>query len=145
MLDFVKISLILFEVILSAVVLVRTSNKDVLKDADDKVFVLIWLLFALIKAFAFLGLFESNVVITVITLCCLMDFIFIYSFSEYKANIKSTLDTIFKSQIGLIVLPFLIAFVFISISFNWVNVNFIEINDELGRLPRRKLRKEIKI
>lgn len=91
MLDFVKISLILFEVILSAVVLVRTSNKDVLKDADDKVFVLIWLLFALIKAFAFLGLFESNVVITVITLCCLMDFIFIYSFSEYKANIKSTL------------------------------------------------------
>lgn len=90
MLDFVKISLILFEVILSAVVLVRTSNKDVLKDADDKVFVLIWLLFALIKAFAFLGLFESNVVITVITLCCLMDFIFIYSFSEYKASMKST-------------------------------------------------------
>lgn len=55
------------------------------------------------------------------------------------------IDTIFKGQIGLITLPFLIAFVFISISFNWVNVNFIEINDELGRLPRRKLRKEIKI
>ena len=55
------------------------------------------------------------------------------------------IDTIFKSQIGLIVLPFLIAFVFISISFNWVNVNFIEINDELGRLHHRKLRKEIKI
>lgn len=54
-------------------------------------------------------------------------------------------DTIFKSQIGLIVLPFLIAFVFGLISFNWVNVNFIEINDELGRLHRRKLRKEIKI
>ena len=90
MLDFIKIDLILFEVALSAIVLVRTSNKDVLKDADDKVFALIWLLFALIKAFAFLGLFESNVVITVITLCCLMDFIFIYSFSEYYASIKST-------------------------------------------------------
>lgn len=54
-------------------------------------------------------------------------------------------DTIFNGQIGLIVLPFLIAFVFGLISFNWVNVNFIEINDELGRLHRRKLRKEIKI
>lgn len=54
-------------------------------------------------------------------------------------------DTIFKGHIGLIILPFLIASVFISISFNWVNVNFIEINDELGRLHRRKLRKEIKI
>lgn len=41
MLDFIKISLILFEVILSAVVLVRTSNKDVFKDVDDKVFALI--------------------------------------------------------------------------------------------------------
>lgn len=90
MLDFIKISLIHFEFTLSAVVLVRTSNKDVLKDVDDKVFVLIWLSFVLIKAFAFLGLFESNVVITVITLCCLMDFIFIYSFSEYKASMKST-------------------------------------------------------
>lgn len=55
------------------------------------------------------------------------------------------IDTIFKSQISLIVLPFLIASVFGLISFNWVNVNFIEINDELGRLHRRKLRKEIKI
>lgn len=54
-------------------------------------------------------------------------------------------DTIFNGQIGLIVLPFLIAFVFGLISFNWINVNFIEINDELGRLHRRKLRKEIKI
>lgn len=59
--------------------------------------------------------------------------------------ICQTVDTIFKAQIGLIVLPFLIAFVFGLISFNWVNVNFIEINDELGRLHRRKLRKEIKI
>lgn len=55
MFDFIKISLILFEVTLSAIVLVRTSNKDVLKDADDKVFVLIWLLFVLIKAFVFWG------------------------------------------------------------------------------------------
>lgn len=54
-------------------------------------------------------------------------------------------DTIFKSQIGLIVLPFLIAIIFGFISFNWINVNFIEINEELGRLHRRKLRKEIKI
>lgn len=59
--------------------------------------------------------------------------------------ICQSVDTIFKGQIGLIVLPFLIASVFGLISFNWVNVNFIEINDELGRLHRRKLRKEIKI
>ena len=59
--------------------------------------------------------------------------------------ICQSVDTIFKGQIGLIVLPFLIAPVFGLISFNWVNVNFIEINDELGRLHRRKLRKEIKI
>lgn len=59
--------------------------------------------------------------------------------------ICQSVDIIFNGQIGLIVLPFLIAFVFGLISFNWVNVNFIEINDELGRLHRRKLRKEIKI
>lgn len=59
--------------------------------------------------------------------------------------ICQSVDTIFKGQIGLIVLPFLIALIFGLISFNWVNVNFIEINDELGRLHRRKLRKEIKI
>lgn len=59
--------------------------------------------------------------------------------------ICQAVDTIFNRQIGLIVLPFLIAFVFGLISFNWVNVNFIEINDELGRVHRRKLRKEIKI
>lgn len=59
--------------------------------------------------------------------------------------ICQAVDTIFKSRICLIVLPFLIASVFGLISFNWVNVNFIEINDELGRLHRRKLRKEIKI
>ena len=59
--------------------------------------------------------------------------------------ICQAVDTIFKGQAGLIVLPFLIASVFGLISFNWINVNFIEINDELGRLHRRKLRKEIKI
>lgn len=59
--------------------------------------------------------------------------------------ICQSVDTIFKGQVGLIVLPFLIASVFGLISFNWVNVNFIEINDELGRLHRRKLRKEIKL
>ena len=59
--------------------------------------------------------------------------------------ICQSVDIIFKGQVGLIVLPFLIASVFGFISFNWVNVNFIEINDELGRLHRRKLRKEIKI
>ena len=59
--------------------------------------------------------------------------------------ICQAVDIIFKGQVGLIVLPFLIASVFRLISFNWVNVNFIEINDELGRLYRRKLRKEIKI
>ena len=59
--------------------------------------------------------------------------------------ICQAVDTSFKGQICLIVLPFLIASVFGLISFNWVNVNFIEINDELGRLHRRKLRKEIKI
>ena len=59
--------------------------------------------------------------------------------------ICQSVDIIFKGQVGLIVLPFLIASVFGLISFNWVNVNFIEINDELGRLYRRKLRKEIKI
>lgn len=55
------------------------------------------------------------------------------------------IDTIFKGQIGLITLPFVITIIFGFISFNWVNVNFIEINEELGRLHRRKLRKEIKI
>lgn len=59
--------------------------------------------------------------------------------------ICQSVDTIFKGQIGLITLPFVIAIIFGFISFNWVNVNFIEINDELGRLHRRKLRKEIKI
>ena len=59
--------------------------------------------------------------------------------------IYQAVDTIFKGQIGLITLPFVIAIIFGFISFNWVNVNFIEINDELGRVHRRKLRKEIKI
>lgn len=59
--------------------------------------------------------------------------------------ICQAVDTIFKGQIGLITLPFVIAIIFGFISFNWINVNFIEINDELGRVHRRKLRKEIKI
>lgn len=59
--------------------------------------------------------------------------------------ICQAVDTIFKGQISLITLPFVIAIIFGFISFNWINVNFIEINDELGRLHRRKLRKEIKI
>lgn len=59
--------------------------------------------------------------------------------------ICQSVDIIFKGQVGLIVLPFLIASVFGFISFNWINVNFIEINEELGRVHRRKLRKEIKL
>jgi hypothetical protein len=90
MLDFVKISLILFEVILSAVVLVRASNKDVLKGADDVLFVFIWPLFALLKVFAFLILFESNFIIITIVPCCLLNFIFIDLYSESNAGIKST-------------------------------------------------------
>lgn len=90
MLDFVKISLILFEVILSAVVLVRASNKDVLKGADDVLFVFIWPLFALLKVFAFLILFESNFIIITIVPCCLLNFMFIDLYSESNAGIKST-------------------------------------------------------
>lgn len=90
MLDFIKISLILFEVILSAVVLVRASNKDVLKGADDVLFVFIWPLFALLKVFAFLILFESNFIIITIVPCCLLNFIFIDLYSESNAGIKST-------------------------------------------------------
>ena len=89
MLDFIKISLILIEVALSIVVLVRASNKDVLKGADDVLFVFIWPLFALLKVFAFLILFKSNFAIIVITLWCLMDFIFIDLFSESNAGVKS--------------------------------------------------------
>lgn len=59
--------------------------------------------------------------------------------------IGQAVDRIFKGRIGLITLSFVIAIIFGLISFNWVNVNFIEINDELGRVHRRKLRKEIKI
>lgn len=59
--------------------------------------------------------------------------------------ICQAVDTIFKGQIGLIILPFVIAIIFGFISFNAVTVDFIEINDELGRVHRRKLRKEIKI
>lgn len=59
--------------------------------------------------------------------------------------ICQAVDTIFKGQIGLITLPYVIAIIFGLISFNWVRIDFIEINDELGRLHRRKLRKEIKI
>ena len=90
MLDFVKISLILFEVILSAVVLVRASNKDLLKGADDVLFVFIWPLFALLKVFAFLILFESNFIIITIVPCCLLNFMFIDLYSESNAGIKST-------------------------------------------------------
>lgn len=90
MLDFIKISLILFEVILSAVVLVRASNKDVLKGADDVLFVFTWPLFALLKVFAFLILFESNFIIITIVPCCLVNFIFIDLYSESNAGIKST-------------------------------------------------------
>lgn len=90
MLDFIKISLILFEVILSAVVLVRASNKDVLKGADDVLFVFTWPLFALLKVFAFLILFESNFIIITIVPCCLLNFIFIDLYSESNAGIKST-------------------------------------------------------
>lgn len=90
MLDFIKISLILFEVILSAVVLVRASNKDVHKGADDVLFVFIWPLFALLKVFAFLILFESNFIIITIVPCCWLNFIFIDLYSESNAGIKST-------------------------------------------------------
>ena len=89
MFDFIKIGLILIEVTLSIVVLVRASNKNVLKDADDVLFVFIWPLFALLKIFAFLILFKSNFAIITIFLCCLMDFMFIDLYSESKAGIKS--------------------------------------------------------
>lgn len=59
--------------------------------------------------------------------------------------ICQAVDTIFKGQIGLIVLPIIIAIILGFISYDAVTVDFIEINDELGRLYRRKLRKEIKI
>lgn len=89
MLDFIKIGLILIEVTLSIVVLVRAGNKDVLKDADDALFMFTWPLFALIKIFAFLIVFESKFAITVIVLGCLMDFIFIDLFSDNKTGLKS--------------------------------------------------------
>lgn len=70
----------------------------------------------------------------------------VYMFATITITfICQAVDAIFKGQIGLITLPFVIAIIFGFISFNWINVNFIEINDELGRLHRRKLRKEIKI
>lgn len=70
----------------------------------------------------------------------------VYMFATIMITfICQAVDTIFKGQIGLIILPFVIAIIFGLISFNWVNVNFIEIYDELGRLHRRKLCKEIKI
>lgn len=59
--------------------------------------------------------------------------------------ICQAVDITFKGQIGLTVLPFIIAIIFGFISFDAVTVDFIKINDELGRLHRRKLRKEIKI
>ena len=90
MFEIIKIGLILIEVILSAVVLVRASNKDVLKGADDVLFVFIWPLFALLKVFAFLILFESNFIIITIVPCCLLNFIFIDLYSESNASIKST-------------------------------------------------------
>lgn len=90
MFEIIKIGLILIEVILSAVVLVRASNKDVLKGADDGLFVFIWPLFALLKVFAFLILFESNFIIITIVPCCLLNFIFIDLYSESNAGIKST-------------------------------------------------------
>lgn len=90
MFEIIKIGLILIEVILSAVVLVRASNKDVLKGADDVLFVFIWPLFALLKVFAFLILFESNFIIITIVPCCLLNFIFIDLYSESNAGIKST-------------------------------------------------------
>lgn len=89
MFDFIKIGLILIEVILSIVVLVCASNKDKLKAADDVLFVFSWPLFALLKIFAFLILFKSNFAIITIFLCCLMDFMFIDLYSESKAGIKS--------------------------------------------------------
>lgn len=70
----------------------------------------------------------------------------VYMFTAIAITfICQAIDTSFKGQIGLIVLPFVIAIIFGFISFNAVTVDFIEINDELGRLHRRKLRKEIKI
>lgn len=70
----------------------------------------------------------------------------VYMFATIMITfICQAVDTIFKGRIGLITLPFVIAIIFGFISFNWINVNFIEINDELGRLHRRKFRKEIKI
>lgn len=89
MINFIKIGLILIEVALSIVVLVRASNKDVLKGADDVLFVFIWPLFALLKVFAFLILFESNFIIITIVPCCLLNFIFIDLYSESNAGIKS--------------------------------------------------------
>lgn len=89
MINFIKIGLILIEVTLSVVVLFRASNKDVIKTIDDKIFVFIWPLFALLKIFAFLILFKSNFAIITIFLCCLMDFMFIDLYSESKAGIKS--------------------------------------------------------
>lgn len=90
MLDFIKISLILIEVALSVIVLVRASNKNIPKDVDDKIFVFIWPLFSFVKIFVFLILFELNIVIIIIALCCIIDFIFIDLYSESKTGIKST-------------------------------------------------------
>ena len=90
MLDFIKIGLILIEVALSVVVLFRANNKNVLKDADDVLFMFTWPVFALLKLFAFLILFESNLAIITIVLCCYLDFMFIDLVSKYKTDIKST-------------------------------------------------------
>lgn len=84
--DFIKFSLFLIEMALSAYVSYQAS----VKDPDDILFIIIWLLFELIKAGGFLVVFKSDAVYIVVASFYMIDFVIISAICGPTTNIKNT-------------------------------------------------------
>lgn len=84
--DFIKLGLFLIEIALSAYILYQSS----VKDPDDILFIIIWLLFELIKAGGVLLVFKSDAVYIVVALFYMIDFVIISAIGESTTNTKYT-------------------------------------------------------
>lgn len=88
--NFIMLGLFLIEMALSAYISYQAS----VKDPDDILFIIVWLLFELIKAGGFLVVFKSDAVYIVVALFYIIDFVIISAICGPTTNIKSTLHKI---------------------------------------------------
>lgn len=84
--NFIMLGLFLIEIALSAYILYQAS----VKDPDDILFIIVWLLLELIKAGGFLVVFKSDAVYIVVALFYMMDFVIISAICGPTTNTKDT-------------------------------------------------------